>query len=58
MMAYMGIVFYSFLIMFILMSYNIWIIISVMVGNIVGYYFFGFPEKRVRLGENCGVCST
>lgn len=55
---YMSVVFYAYLIMFILMTYNFGIIMMVILGNSVGYFLFGFPEKYVRLGDNTGVCCT
>ena len=40
------------------MTYNFGIIAAVILGNIIGYFLFGFPDKKVRISENCGVCCT
>ena len=34
--------------MFILMSYNLWIILSLVFGNIVGYFLFGLNASKKR----------
>ena len=58
MALYGSIVFYSYLVMFLLMTYNFGVIMSVIFGNAIGYFLFGFSEKKVRLGESSGVCCT
>lgn len=54
---YFGIVFLSFIQMFFLMSYNLWIILSVLIGNIVGFIFFGLDkvERKKRLESLSGI---
>ena len=39
---YTLIVFFSHFLMFLLMTYNLGIIISLILGNMVGYFIFGF----------------
>lgn len=50
-LIYAIIVFMSYLMMFILMSYNFGIIITVIIGNAVGYLIF-FNTKRIITEKN------
>ncbi len=49
---YITIVFFSHLIMFLLMTYNFGIIIIILLGNGVGFYLFGFKKDKLRLINN------
>jgi len=41
---YTSIVFLSHFLMFLLMTYNLGIIISLIIGNMIGYFIFGFKN--------------
>ena len=49
---YVSIVFFSHLIMFLLMTYNFGIIMIVLLGNGVGFYLFGFKRDKLRLNNS------
>ncbi|KAJ1925918.1 copper transpport protein [Tieghemiomyces parasiticus] len=46
-------VFYAFMLMLIVMTFNIYLIVSVTIGSIVGFYLFGRDEASGRLAPTC-----
>ncbi|KAH3670481.1 hypothetical protein OGAPHI_000996 [Ogataea philodendri] len=46
--------FYSLMIMLIFMTYNVWLMGAVVVGSVVGRYFFGFTETGTALPGSVG----
>ena len=50
-LVYVLVFFISNLLMFFLMTYNLWLVISVLVGNSVGYYFFSFRDIKMKQYE-------
>lgn len=43
--------------MIFLMTYNIFIVFSIIIGNGIGYYLFAFDEKKnIRKNSNLGCC--
>jgi len=43
---YTSIVFFSHFLMFLMMTYNLGIIIALILGNMVGYFIFGFKKQE------------
>jgi hypothetical protein len=48
---YTAVTFFSHLMMFILMTYNVGIICVVLLGNAVGFYFFSLKEKKPQIAQ-------
>lgn len=47
----------SILLMFIIMSYNFWIILSMLIGQMLGYYFFKFKNVlKTKFDNNEELC--
>lgn len=48
-LVYSGIIFLSALHMFFLMGCNFWIVLSIIIGNLIGYIIFGLNDKINKL---------
>jgi hypothetical protein len=56
---HIGICFLIYVMMFAMMTYNGTIIIAIILGNVVGYYLFGFSKKlKSRPIANVGCCHS
>jgi hypothetical protein len=54
---HVGVCFFIYLLMFAVMAYNGFLILSVILGNVVGYGIFGYSEnKKSRDIKNVGCC--
>jgi lipoprotein signal peptidase len=54
-----SIVLMIYLLMIFLMTYNIYIVFSIIIGNGIGYYIFAFDKKKnIRQNSNLGCCHT
>ena len=46
-----------YLLMIFLMTYNVYIVFSIVIGNAIGYYLFAFDDKNnIRKNSNLGCC--
>lgn len=56
-LIHLAIALFIYILMFCVMTYNLWIILSILLGNSVGYAIFGFSGKTtLRNAEQLGCC--